>query len=272
MPGTVSWISIAPVKGMRIRSLDEVDLTAEGVPGDRAFILVDADGAMVNGKRFGALMEVVPDHDPERGTLALRFPDGTVVEEPVELGDEEEITFFGQPERARPVRGGFSAAVSEHVGAELELMARPKDRPGVDRGRRGAVSLLGTASLQSLRQAGREFNCETSGSEAKPDPGPIDQRRFRMTFGVEGTGPYEEDEWIGRDVRIGGAVARIGAHAGRCAVVTRNPDSGEADLRALHFLRHSRAEVDSFEPLPFGVYGEVLEPGPVRLGDPVAPA
>ncbi len=35
MAGTISWISIAPVKGMRIQALDAAQLTADGVPGDR---------------------------------------------------------------------------------------------------------------------------------------------------------------------------------------------------------------------------------------------
>jgi len=269
MEGTVSWISIAPVKGMRVQSLDLVELTRDGVPGDRAFFVADAEGAMVNGKRHGSLMEVVPSHDPGNGRLALAFPDGTTVEEGLVLGEPLPVTFFGQPETARPVGGGFSAAISAHTGADLRLMAQPEGRPGVDRGKWGGVTLLGEASLESLRQAGRDFNCD-SGDSGAPDPGPIDQRRFRMTFGVEGTEPYAEDLWVGREVRVGEALVRVGAHVGRCAVTTRDPESGATDLKTLHFLKHSRDDVDSFEPLPFGVYGEVIEPGTVRGGDPVA--
>ncbi len=273
MSGTVSWISIAPVKGMRIQSLERVELTSEGVPGDRAFILVGPDGAMVNGKRVGALMEIVPIHDGDSGTLTLRFPDGTTVGGEVDLGKPENITFFGQPEMARPVAGEFSVAISRHAGTDLRLMARPEGRAGVDRGRWGGVTLLGEASLEGLREAGRDFNCAapdgSAGPAGDPDPGPIDQRRFRMTFGVEGTAPYEEDDWVGRKIRVGEAVIQVGGHAGRCAVTTRDPDSGATDLKTLHFLKHSRDQVDSFEPLPFGVYGEVIGPGPVSIGEPI---
>ncbi len=269
MTGTVSWISIAPVKGMRIQSLERVDLTEDGVPGDRAFILTDPGGAMVNGKRVGSLMEIIPTHDRAAGTLTLAFPDGTSVKGEVALGESEEITFFGQPERARPVTGEFSAAISRHTGTDLRLMAQPEGRTGVDRGKWGGVTLLGATSLESLREAGRDFNREAPGSSTSgdPDPGPIDQRRFRMTFGIEGTAPYEEDGWVGRHVRIGEALIRVGAHVGRCAVTTRDPESGETDLKTLHFLKHSRDQVDSVEALPFGVYGEVIETGPVAIGD-----
>ena len=137
MAGTVSWISFAPVKGMRVQALDEVELTSLGVPGDRAFFLADDKGAMVNGKRLGSLMEVVPEHDPLAGTLSLRFPDGSEVGGEVITGAPETVTFFGNEETARPVAGQFSAAISEHVGQELRLMASPEGRGGVDRGKVG---------------------------------------------------------------------------------------------------------------------------------------
>lgn len=270
MAGAVSWISIAPVKGMRIQAREAVRVGPDGVPGDRAFILVESNGAMVNGKRHGGLMEIIPAHDPEAGMLRLDFPDGHSIEAEVESGEPEPITFFGEPAAARAVAGPFSEAISSHVGADVRLMLRPEGRAGTDRGKWGGVSLLGEASLESLRASGRDFNCsQPAGDRDAPDPGPIDPRRFRMTFGIEGTAPYEEDEWVTREIMVGPVRVRIGGHTGRCAVTTREPETGTTDLKTLHFLRHSRNEVDSLEPLPFGIYGQVLEPGEVRLGDPV---
>ena len=43
------------------------------------------------------------------------------------------------------------------------------------------------------------------------------------------------------------------------------------DLDTLKVLGDYRGDVDTTEPLPFGVWGDVLEPGRVRLGDPVTP-
>jgi uncharacterized protein YcbX len=53
MPGTIAWISVTPVKGLRLQQRDEVQLTEDGVPGDRAFFLVDERGAMVSATRLG---------------------------------------------------------------------------------------------------------------------------------------------------------------------------------------------------------------------------
>lgn len=272
MSARVSWISITPVKGMRISEVDAVDVTPEGVAGDRCFFLAGPDGAMVNGKRHGSLQQITPTFDLRARRLGLVFPDGSRIEDEVRLGDPEAVSFFGNPETARPVSGDFSAAVSDHVGHRLRLMATPPSRSGVDRGRWGAVSLLGAASLDRLRESALRFSqADDDRSSRAADPGPIDARRFRMTFGVEGTTAYAEDGWVGGLVRIGAVKVKLNGHAGRCAVTTRDPESGRTDLKTLHFLEFSRAEVESHERLPFGVYGEVVEPGPVRLGDPVEP-
>jgi uncharacterized protein YcbX len=48
MSATVAWIAATPVKGLRLQHRSEVSLTLDGIPGDRAFFLVDEAGAMVS--------------------------------------------------------------------------------------------------------------------------------------------------------------------------------------------------------------------------------
>jgi uncharacterized protein YcbX len=257
LPATVAWISVTPVKGLRLQWRDQVRLTEDGVPGDRAFFVVDDRGAMVSATRIGALVAVVPEHDARVGVLSLRFPGGTEVAGPIELGDPEAVRFGGLTLSARPVLGAFSAALSEHCGRRLRLFATPPERPAVDRGRVGAATLLSTASLERLRvQAG-------AGE-------PVDARRFRMTFGVDGLEPHEEDRWIGRHVAIGTAVLRVMGNVGRCALTTRQPETGAVDFKTLHHLRAYRDGVRTSERLPFGVHASVLRAGAVGVGDPVA--
>jgi uncharacterized protein YcbX len=253
----VAWISVTPVKGLRLLAREEVELTEDGVPGDRAFFLVDERGAMVSATRLGALVAVVPEHDADAGTLSLTFPNGDAVAGEIELGELEDVRFGGLNLRARPVLGAFSAALSEHCGKPLRMFAAPPERSGLDRGRVGAATLLSVASLERLRaQAG--------------ETGPIDPRRFRMTFGVDGLRAHEEDEWMDRDVRVGDALLRVTGHVGRCAATTRQPETGVVDFKTLHHLNAYRGTLESTEPPPFGVHARVLEPGRVRVGDGVA--
>ncbi|MBS1871544.1 MAG: MOSC domain-containing protein [Actinobacteria bacterium] len=257
MPPRVAWIAFTPVKGLRLRELAETQVTLDGIPGDRAFFLIDGDGTMVNGKRFGALLTVVAEHDAEAGRLSLRFPDGREVAGAVELGDPLPVRFYRMTLQARPVLGDFSAALSQHAGAPLRLVAAPPERSGVDRGRDGAVTLLSTGSLERLR-------AQAGGAE------PVDMRRFRMSFGIDGVAAHAEDGW--RDVRVGEALLRVRGNVGRCAVTTRDADTGVVDFPTLHHLAAYRRDgIETSEPLPFGVHARVLEPGRVRVGDAVEP-
>lgn len=254
----ITRISFTPVKGMRIASLEETALSRYGIPGDRAFYLVDGRRRMVNAKRVGGLLMIQPEFDLAAGVLRLLFPDGSVCEENVSVGEPEAVTFFGVQAQARPVDGPFSAAISEFVGEELRLMARPEERPAVDRGEIAGITLLGGASVRRLEQ-------QAGGS------GEIDHRRFRMSVEFDGTEPHAEDEWVGRRLRTGGTTLRVNGHVGRCAVTTRNPESSERDLPVLKLLQSYRGDIPSEEPLPFGVYAAVREPGTIRVGDPIEP-
>ena len=120
------------------------------------------------------------------------------------------------------------------------------------------ASLVSTASLDALQAA--------AGVDR-----PVDGRRFRMTVGVDGVDAHAEDGWIGERVRLGGAVVIVREKVGRCAVTTRDPDTGIRDLDTLGTIAAYRGHVPTREPLPFGVWCEVMEPGRVAVGDSVEP-
>jgi uncharacterized protein len=252
----VSGLSLAPVKGLRISRVQRATLEPDGLRGDRTLFLVDERGRMVNGKRHGSLQQVAATLDG--GRLTLEFPDGRALSEPVRLGDESfSVSFFNRPREARLVEGAFSEAISQHVGEPVRLVAFADGRPAVDRGRQGAVTLVSEASIASL--------AELAGD------GPLDPRRLRMSIELDGAAPFEEDSWLGSDLRIGAeAVIRAKGHVGRCLVTSRDPQSGEIDVPTLDLLRRLRGEVPTTEPLAIGIYGAVVRPGPIALGDAIS--
>jgi uncharacterized protein YcbX len=82
---------------------------------------------------------------------------------------------------------------------------------------------------------------------------------------------HAEDGWTGRRVAIGGAVVRLHGLVGRCLVTAQDPDTGEKTLDTLRIIRSYRSEIETDEPLPFGAWGGVEQPGLVRVGDTVVP-
>lgn len=253
----VTAISATPVKGLRIATLERAMLERGGVRDDRRFYLIEQRGRMVNGKHLGALSEVTAALD-DKHRLKLGFPDGTEVAGAIEYGETLNTRFFSQERAARVIEGPFAAALSQHAGEQLRLVEPADGVSGIDRGARGAVSLISRGSLAALASA--------AGNEA------IDARRFRMTLELDGLEAFGEDEWIGRALRVGETTLKLVGNVGRCIVTSRHPESGAVDLPTLDLLRELRAGAATTEPLPFGVYGEVLAPGIVCVGDRVEPA
>jgi uncharacterized protein YcbX len=92
-------------------------------------------------------------------------------------------------------------------------------------------------------------------------------RRFRMLIEIDGVAAHAEDDWAGRRVTVGAARIAFHGHVGRCLITSRDPDTGNIDLPTLDVLRDYRGELDTTEQLPFGIYGEVIEPGTIRVWD-----
>ena len=254
----VLWLSVAPVKGLALQSRDEVVLERHGVTENRRFHLVEPSGRKTGVMEIPSLVQVAAEYDVAADRLTLRFPDGTVVDDTVTVGEAVTTDFYGRPVESRIVEGPWADALSDFAGRRVRLARSDRPGAGVDRGR-GGVSLVSDESVEELaRHAGQEH---------------VDGRRFRMLIGVRGVRPHEEDGWVGSPVAIGDAVVHFRGTVGRCAITTRDPDTGRRDLDTLRIIREYRgfAEKRSGKrELDFGIYGEVVTAGRVRVGDVVS--
>lgn len=255
----VGELALAVVKGTRLTHPEAVAIGPTGLRDDRRFHVVSAH-AMQHGAARAALTRIGADWDPATRRLALRLPDGAVADGVVELG--EPVTGHPAWDRrravpGRAVRGPWSAALSRALGQEVRLVEASGPRRALDI---GPVTLVGRASAAQLGAA--------------MGVGDLGTRRFRMNLTVDGIDPYEEDRWLGRTVAVGGCRLRVTGAVPRCVVVTRDPKRGRRDHDVLRALTATRPPLPGPDGAPvrapFGVYAEVVEPGVVAVGDPVA--
>lgn len=253
----MAWIHVAPIKALAVQELEQVRLGLQGVEDDRRFCIVDPQGSMLNAKRIPPFVAVRPRFDDAMRRLVLEMPDGTAVDDTIELGDPIAVSIYGRSVAAHEVEGPWSEALSTLAGRPVRLVRFDDPGEGVDRADAAAgASLLAEASLQAMAKA----------ADAKTR---VDPRRFRMLFGIAGVEAHAEDTWIGNRVRVGSAIVMPGGNIGRCAVTTLDPRTGVADLDTLGALAKYRGDMVTTEPLPFGVWARVIQPGVVRLGDAV---
>jgi uncharacterized protein YcbX len=93
----------------------------------------------------------------------------------------------------------------------------------------------------------------------------IDVLRFRPNLLIDTIGdePFPEDTWVGRVLRVGGIRMRVDRRDKRCGVVNIDPVTARRDPVVLETIARERQ-------VCLGVYGSVVEPGHVAVGDPVA--
>jgi uncharacterized protein YcbX len=217
-----------PVKSMASEALEHADISWHGVAGDRRWAFVQA------------------------GVERSGFPWMTIRE-------RTEMRRY-RPVFADPTRPDASRTlVTTPSGAELDvvdpaLAAELGDGVRVIKQNRGVFDAfpLSLISSQSVRAAGDLVDAT------------LDPQRFRPNLLVEahGDAPFQEEEWIGRTLRIGGLRMRLDEHDERCVIVNVDPDTIERApdvLRALGRARGGR----------LGVYGSTVEPGRVAVGDAV---
>lgn len=247
----ISAIYRHPVKGLTPEPLDKVMLApGQGLPQDRRFAL--AHGST----RFDP---AAPEWMPKTNFLMLmrnerlarlrtRFDDTTGI---LTVQRDGKTVASGNilEDAGRTVIEQFFAA---YMQAEARGAPKLVEAPGhmFSDVARKVVSIIGLASIRDLERVARA---------------PVDPRRFRANFYFEGGRPWEEFDWVGREIRLGSVRLSVVKRIQRCAATNVDPESGQRDLN-LPLTLHQ-----GFRHADMGIYAEVLESGAVAIGDGLTP-
>ncbi len=226
---TIRAIARYPVKSMPGEELASTELGFQGVPGDRRYAFVQAGS-----------------HSLFPWLTAREYPE-LLRYRPTYQGNGRE-----RPRLFVTTPSGVPLAIDSD-----ELLHRVSEGAGrpvfLLRDHRGSYDIA-PVSLISLGTTARI--AEDSGTPHEP-------ARFRANLYVEADGgePFAEDAWVGHILRVG-ATARLAVTEPdeRCVMITLDPHTGEARpevLRAVAQIHGNRA----------GVYGTVVTPGEVKVGD-----
>jgi len=276
---TVEAVFRYPVKSMLGSRVEQAEVLASGLEADRAWALADLQTGKVASAKQPRLWRSLLQLRAERrggadrsdpvGAVTITLPDGTVVQAGEPDADEVLSGFAGRPVALRQGRqpgAGIDRAVPEEVlahgvGAEVafESFELSQQAPGDSFVDYAPVHLITTATLAAVASA--------AGTSLSP-------RVFRpnLILATPGLSGYAENDWVGRQLSIGGQVRlEIFLPTPRCAVPTlaHGQDSGNPQvLRAL--ARANRIHVDGFGlQTCAGVYAKVVTPGWVRVGDEI---
>ncbi len=242
----------SPVKALALCEVKQAFLDKAGIPGDRAFFIVDGGGRLFTQREYGPLVRIGASYDAPTDYMALTFPDGRSVTGTPEPGELVTTSFFGgRSVEGHVVRGDWNDALSTFTRQPIRLVKAVRAGASFDG---FPLSMCSTASLGALAAAAAQDE--------------VDGRRFRQNIYISGATAHQEDEWLGREVRVGKALLRVKMRDSRCIVTTRSPETGEPDLDTLKIIPTYRS--DQPKEVNFGVYCTVAEPGEARVGDEIA--
>ncbi len=86
--------------------------------------------------------------------------------------------------------------------------------------------------------------------------------RWRGNIWIDGLAPWEEFDWVGKTVRIGGALLHVHERTSRCLATHANTDTGARDVAILDVL-------ETWGHQDFSVQATVAEPGTIARDDRV---
>ena len=233
--GRVCGLARYPVKSMAGTSVDTAHLGFHGVAGDRRFAFrrtADRSGfPFLTAGRFPGLLT----YQPTRFNEVAGEPLPTHVRTP----SGSEVDLRGDELRDE---------IAHRSGHAVDLMML---RHGIFDA--GAVSLITLATVAAI------------GDEAGVQ---MDIRRMRANVVLEWADlePFAEDDWVGAMLVFGegndAPAVSITARDERCAMVNFDPDTGQQDPRVMKAVVGLNSNYA-------GVYGTVVRPGSVRVGQMV---
>ncbi|GAW50961.1 MULTISPECIES: MOSC domain-containing protein [unclassified Nocardioides] len=241
MAPTLTSIHRFPVKSCRGESVPELLVEPWGLAGDRRWMLVDEDGAVITAREVNRMVLIDPTIIP--GGLAVTAPDLPALT--VATPDPETQTpvhLWSSHLTAAPAGAEADVWFSKAMGRTARLVhlddpTRRPTSPGFgEPGDRvsfadGYPMLLATEeSLAALN----DVVVETSQGAHEPLP----MTRFRPNLVVAGGEAWAEDDW--RRVRVGDATFRAVKGCARCVMTTIDPDTalrGKEPIAALARVR-----------------------------------
>lgn len=243
MTGRLADIYRHPIKGHGREALASVRLLAgECLAWDRHWAVAHEAAKLVpgwnrcvnfaRGAKTPALMAITSSLDEATATVTLHHPErGEIRFRPDDPADLPRflawVTPLNPPDRAQPV-----AIVTAGRGmTDTELPA---------------LSILSTASQNDLSAR--------MGITLSKD-------RWRGNLWLDGVEPWAELGWVGKHLRLGDAVLKIEERIERCSAPTVDPETGRPNAPTLNALNAHFGHQD------FGLYGVVVESGPIAVGD-----
>ncbi len=228
---TISKLRIYPIKSLGHLELTEAEIGTFSFTNDRIFAMIDAQGAVMNGKRDWRVNLLQTEYKLTEGTVILS-----------KKGGNDKIEFELKANNPK-----LNEYLSECFDTELTLIENTEGQL-MDIPKASSITVVSQASLEALQKDMHQFTLENIRS------------RFRSNIELSGVDAYWEEALYnepGYGIRFEiGDVTMIGiSPRARCNVPPQDPLTGEMDHNFVKHMIASR-EKDKYATAKLMMYGK----------------
>ncbi|MBP1843697.1 uncharacterized protein YcbX [Rhizobium petrolearium] len=263
----VSQLNFYPLKSGRGISLNEAEIAAEGIPGDRRMMVTDPTGHFITQRELQALaqLQVTPG---DGGFRFLIEGKGEIFVEQPPRDRRMDVAVWKSIVNAAVADDAVNETLSGWLGRDVRLVFFD------DQAKRTASAEWAGPDSPVTFSDGYQVLVTTTGSLAalnadmqRNGEGSVGMERFRPNIVLDHEEPWAEDNWEG--IEISGIRFDFVKPCARCIMTTQDQATGSREVPSpIPAMGRIRMSADRRVPGPlFGWNAVPRDTGRIRVGD-----
>jgi len=259
MSAIISSINYCPVKSVSFQTIEKCEIKKDvGIVGDRIFAFakdLEADKALLFEKnpeeRKGKWNKVLTlKNSPVLNKYNFLFKENKLT---LTFKDKEILTINVSELSERQLLSNKIVELENSLKEPIVLM-KNKESPFFDTSISNKVDFINSVSL---------LNIQSINDFQKKIDKKVEISRFRGNICIDGVKPWEEQEWVGKIVKINNVSFKVEKKIPRCVAINLKPQTDDNSLNLLQALKKTYNHFD------MGIYLTALGGGEINLGDKV---
>ena len=259
MSAKITSINYCPVKSVSFQSIENCKIKKNtGIIGDRIFAFAkDLDTEQAK------LFEKSPEERKGKWNKVLTLKNSPVLNKYNFLFKENKLTLTFKDKEILTIN---SSELSErqllsNKIIELEnslkkpiVLMKNEESPFFDTSISNKVDFINSVSLlntQSINDFQKKINEK------------VEVSRFRGNICIDGIKPWEEQEWVGKIIKINNVSFKVEKKIPRCVAINLKPQTDDNSLNLLQALKKS------YNHFNMGIYLTVLDDGKIEVGNKI---
>jgi len=255
MNGIISSIHFSPIKSLSFTNIESCEIKKNlGILNDRKFAfsrVIDAEKALLieknpNERKLNNFLSL--KNSPFLNKYSFTYKDNRLA---LIFGGEEQISITADDLDQR------SKLINKLIDLESSLkkpmfLLQNNEFPFYDTSNSNKVfNSISLINLNSIDDFEKRINQK------------VEFQRFRGNFYVDGIDAWEEQNWIGKNIKINNVLFKVERNIPRCVAINLKPKTDNSDLNLLQSLKKAYNHFD------MGIYLRSLNNGKIKVGNTI---